>query len=127
MQVRLDWPNAEICWHNAKAESLTHQIFSRNSDPANELRCFVRGSHFQTQVWRALLRIPPGHLATYEQIAEAVGKPKASRAVGNAVATNVIGYLIPCHRVIRKTGVVGHYRWGQVRKQAVIGYEASMP
>lgn len=120
-----DWFNAEICWNNSDAETIASRVF-RKPDVASTnqaLRCFVRGSQFQVRVWRALLCVPAGQLATYEQIAMAIGKPSASRAVGNAVATNPVGYLIPCHRVIRKTGVVGQYRWGETRKQAVIGRE----
>ena len=122
-----DWGNAEIRWSNTKADSVARRIFRRIEDSGSQqtLRCFVQGSQFQVQVWRALLRIPAGQLVTYKQIAVSIGKPDASRAVGSAIGNNPIGYLIPCHRVIRRTGVVGQYRWGEIRKQAVIAHEAS--
>ena len=87
------------------------------------MRGFVRGSRFQVQVWRALLRIPDGYLSSYSELAEAVGRPRAARAVGTAVGGNPLAYLIPCHRVIRKTGVIGDYRWGTERKRAMIARE----
>jgi AraC family transcriptional regulator of adaptative response/methylated-DNA-[protein]-cysteine methyltransferase len=76
------------------------------------------------KVWEALLRIPAGAVLSYQDVAGLVGKPKASRAVGSAVARNPVGYLIPCHRVIRETGVLGEYHWGAWRKKAILGWEA---
>ena len=89
------------------------------------LHLLVKGSNFQIKVWKALLQIPPGRLCCYEQIARAVSKPGAGRAVGQAVAANPIGFLIPCHRVIRSIGQVGGYRWDPVRKRALIAWEAA--
>ena len=83
----------------------------------------LRGTNFQLKVWEALLRIPPGHVTTYEGIAAQIGSPGAVRAVGTAVARNPIPVLIPCHRVIRKLGAFGQYRYGQVRKRALLGWE----
>jgi AraC family transcriptional regulator of adaptative response/methylated-DNA-[protein]-cysteine methyltransferase len=74
-------------------------------------------------VWQALLRIPPGCLVSYGDLAALIGAPKAARAVGSAVGANPIAYLIPCHRVIQSLGVIGHYHWGAARKQAMIGRE----
>jgi AraC family transcriptional regulator of adaptative response/methylated-DNA-[protein]-cysteine methyltransferase len=101
------------------------RLFSPESGAgASPLKLCVRGTNFQTRVWRALLNIPPGHLATYGTIAEAVGQPSAARAVGSAIGANPIGYLIPCHRVIRSTGLMNtNYRWGPARKLAMIGSE----
>ncbi|MCZ6553935.1 MAG: MGMT family protein, partial [SAR324 cluster bacterium] len=79
---------------------------------------------FQHQVWQALLRIPSGGLAAYDDIARAIGRPGGARAVGRAVGDNPIAYLIPCHRVIRKSGAVGEYRWGSARKRAILAWEA---
>ncbi|HXG27891.1 MAG TPA: MGMT family protein, partial [Nevskiales bacterium] len=73
---------------------------------------------------QALLRIPPGAVASYGDVAAALGTPQAARAVGSAVAQNVIAYLIPCHRVIRQTGAVGDYRWGAARKKAMLAWES---
>ena len=76
-------------------------------------------------MWRALLDLPLGSLATYQDIANRVGNPQAARAVGTAIGANPVGYLIPCHRVIRATGELGGYRWGQLRKTAMLGWEAA--
>ena len=83
----------------------------------------VKGTPFQLSIWRALLQIPAGSLAAYSDIAKAAGKPSASRAAGSAIGQNPVAYLIPCHRVIRSTGVIGHYHWGKARKTAMIGFE----
>jgi AraC family transcriptional regulator of adaptative response/methylated-DNA-[protein]-cysteine methyltransferase len=77
------------------------------------------------RVWEALLRIPPGSVSTYEEIAAAVGNDGATRAVGSAVGKNPVAYLIPCHRVIRKTGAFGSYHWGATRKVAMLMREAA--
>ena len=82
-------------------------------------------TRFQFQVWRALLAIPPGSVTTYGRIAQALGlTSQASRAVGQAVGANPVGYLIPCHRVIRQTGAVSGYHWGAGRKLSMLGFEA---
>ncbi len=86
---------------------------------------FLRGTNFQIKVWEALLRIPSGFACSYEDIARYVGQPSAARAVGNAVGGNPISYIIPCHRVIRKMGLVGNYRWSPTRKKAMLGWEAA--
>lgn len=92
-------------------------------DSAVPLPLLLKGTNLQIKVWQALLQIPVGHLATYQDIAHRVGNPAASRAVGNAVAHNAISYLIPCTRVIRKSGAITNYRWGTARKKALIGWE----
>jgi len=92
--------------------------------PLPRIRAFVRGSTFQVRVWTALLRIPPGSLVTYGRLAAAIGHPSAARAVGSAVGQNPVAYLIPCHRVIRETGVMGGYRWDPVRKRAIVAWES---
>ncbi len=86
---------------------------------------FLTGSNFQLKVWEALLRVPPGTVTTYEQIAAQIGQPKAVRAVGTAVGHNPVAVLIPCHRVIRKLGEFGNYRYGPARKKAILGWEAA--
>ena len=87
------------------------------------LGLLLKGTNFQLQVWRALLRVPPGAVTTYEELAAAAGAPSAVRAVASAVARNAVAYLIPCHRVIRKTGAFGQYRWGAERKRAMLVWE----
>jgi AraC family transcriptional regulator, regulatory protein of adaptative response / methylated-DNA-[protein]-cysteine methyltransferase len=88
------------------------------------LSVLVRGTNFQVRVWEALLRIPPGSVATYEDVASILGRSGATRAVGSAIARNPVAYLIPCHRVIRKTGAFGEYHWGATRKVALLMCEA---
>ncbi len=83
----------------------------------------LRGTNFQLKVWEALLRIPEGALVSYDELAAWIGEPGAARAVGNAVGRNPIPLLIPCHRVIRKSGDFGGYRWGLPRKKAILGWE----
>jgi AraC family transcriptional regulator of adaptative response/methylated-DNA-[protein]-cysteine methyltransferase len=85
----------------------------------------LQGSNFQLKVWQALLNIPTGTAVSYDTIAAWIGQPNASRAIGTALAHNPIGYLIPCHRVIRKAGQLGEYRWGATRKKAILGWEAA--
>jgi AraC family transcriptional regulator of adaptative response/methylated-DNA-[protein]-cysteine methyltransferase len=85
----------------------------------------VQGTNFQVAVWRALLAIPSGTLAAYGDIARAIGRPRAVRAVGTAVAANPCAFLIPCHRVIRESGAIGGYRWGVTRKRAIHVWEAA--
>lgn len=87
------------------------------------LHLFVKGTNFQVKVWEALLRLPTGNITTYQTIATKIGNPKALQAVGSAVGANHIAYLIPCHRVIRKDGILGEYRWDAVRKKSIIGWE----
>ena len=127
--VMAAWPEAKLT-HNPQALSpLTAAIFSTigttPSAPEKPLHVLMRGSAFQLKVWEALLKIPEGRLVSYDQIANAIGQPTASRAVGTAIGNNPIGYLIPCHRVIKKTGIFGGYRWGPERKQAMLGWEAA--
>ncbi len=89
----------------------------------DKLHLFVKGTNFQIKVWEALLRIPMGDVTTYQQIARTIQSPKALQAVGSAVGSNHVAYLIPCHRVIRKDGVPGEYRWSALRKKSIIGWE----
>jgi AraC family transcriptional regulator of adaptative response/methylated-DNA-[protein]-cysteine methyltransferase len=89
------------------------------------VKAFVRATPFQLKVWRALVRLPEGCVASYRGTAQAIGDPKTARAVGTACGANPVAYLIPCHRVIRETGVVAGYRWGDTRKRALLAWEAS--
>jgi len=125
--LQKDWPQAKLKRGDAAAAQLAARIFARPADSHSQpaLRAFVRGTPFQVRVWRALLHVQPGTLTSYGHLAEAIGKPTAARAVGAAVGQNPLAYLIPCHRVIRETGVVGDYHWGQIRKRAMIAWESS--
>lgn len=119
------WRRAEIIEDAVATGPLIDSIFRLGLNPSTPLRLLLRGTNFQLKVWEALLRIPPGHVATYEGIASQIGSPRAVRAVGTAVARNPVPVLIPCHRVIRKLGTFGEYRYGQVRKRALLGWEQS--
>lgn len=103
----------------------THAKLAQIFTPGKKAEVHLMGSGFQIKVWEALLKVPPGHLTTYQNLARAIGKPKASRAVGGAVGGNPIAYLIPCHRVIRSIGDFGDYRWGRERKKIILGWEFS--
>jgi len=100
-------------------------IFRDNWENLSAVKLHLHGTAFQLKVWETLLRVPSGSVTTYGRIAENIGHPKASRAVGSAVGDNPIAYLIPCHRVIRNTGTIGDYHWGPVRKKAILGWERS--
>ena len=104
---------------------VAERVFDPDAARRDSIRLLVKGTNFQIAVWKALLKIPPGRLVAYEQVARAIGRPSASRAVGSAVGANRISYLIPCHRVIRGSGALGGYAWGVPRKRAIIGWEAS--
>ncbi|TAH52076.1 MAG: methylated-DNA--[protein]-cysteine S-methyltransferase [Betaproteobacteria bacterium] len=117
------WPAATLQRDDAQAQALLRQIFPR-TPTRGTVHLVLRGTNFQIKVWEALIRTEPGHVVSYQQLARQLGQPGASRAVGSAIAANTIGFLIPCHRVIREGGEVGQYRWGSERKLALIGWEA---
>ena len=128
--LKTAWPEAVLTLAPKTIQPLADQIFPADKSAitdqmAQKLPVLLRGSTFQLKVWEALLKIPEGQLVSYDQIAEAIGQPTASRAVGTAIGSNPVGYLIPCHRVIKKTGLFGGYRWGAERKQAMLGWEAA--
>ena len=100
-------------------------IFQHDWSQLNQIKLHLKGTAFQLKVWEALLKIPHGRLTTYGKIAEHVNVPNASRAVGTAIGDNPVAFLIPCHRIIQATGVLGGYHWGSVRKAAMIGWEAA--
>lgn len=121
------WPQARLCRDDSAALHLADRVFKRSA-PAHlqpALQAFVRGTAFQVRVWRALLQVRPGTLVSYGHLAAALGQPTAARAVGTAAGQNPLAYLIPCHRVIRETGVFGDYRWGRIRKRALVVWESS--
>lgn len=123
-EFKADWPAADLRRDDRLAAEFLRSVFARDVPARPRLRTFVRGTGFQVRVWKALLEIPAGTLTTYGRIAAAIGAPNASRAVGTAVGANPIACLIPCHRVIRETAVVGNYRWGHERKRALIAWES---
>ena len=124
--IRDRFPNARLSatetdFHRKAVQFLNYEAGGR--EKSEPLILHVKGTPFQLNIWRALLQIPEGSLATYSDIARAAGKPSASRAAGSAIGKNPVAYMIPCHRVIRSTGVIGHYHWGRSRKAAMIGFE----
>ncbi|MEE8585260.1 MAG: bifunctional helix-turn-helix domain-containing protein/methylated-DNA--[protein]-cysteine S-methyltransferase [Acidobacteriota bacterium] len=123
-RLRHQWGLARLQENPQSATSLAKRIFHAEDSPFRTLTLFLKGTNFQIKVWESLLRVPRGRVATYEQIAQQIGRPRAVRAVANAVGPNPVAWLIPCHRVIRKSGALGGYRWGQVRKKALLGWEA---
>jgi AraC family transcriptional regulator of adaptative response/methylated-DNA-[protein]-cysteine methyltransferase len=125
---RQRWGQAELIYDPAATLPYAVHIFELTSEPGGPpMQLYLRGTNFQLKVWQALLHIPTGQLTTYGLIATALGQPNASRAVGSAVGDNPIAYLIPCHRVIRKAGELGGYRYGLARKQAILGWEQAHP
>lgn len=121
------WPEAKCLRDDQAAEEVSRSVFNdrKERDESEPLRLFVSGTAFQTRVWRALVAIPPGEVCSYSRIAETIGSPSASRAVGTAVGQNPLAVVIPCHRVIQATGELGNYRWGANRKKAVLAWERS--
>lgn len=100
-------------------------IFRHDWTKLNQIKLHLKGTDFQLKVWQTLLKIPLGKLTTYGTIANKIEKPNASRAVGTAIGSNPVAFLIPCHRVIQSTGVIGGYMWGNTRKTAIIGWEGT--
>ena len=123
--LRRKFPNATF----SRKLDLTQQhalfIFQDDWSRPHDIKLHLKGSHFQLKVWEALLKIPMGRLSTYGAIAGEIGSPGASRAVGTAIGSNPVAFLIPCHRVIQSTGNVGGYLWGSIRKTAIIGWESA--
>lgn len=119
------WPGARFVPDQAATLPMVNRCFSPSGQtPGKPLSLHVSGTNFQVNVWRALLQIPTNRFASYGQIAAAVDRPGSSRAVGQAVGANPVGVLIPCHRVIQQTGAIGGYRWGPIRKRAILAWEA---
>lgn len=123
VNLQNEWSGAVLKYDAQLAAIIIDQLFNHDNE-TQSLRAYVKATKFQIRVWRALLAVPPGRLISYGQLAESIGQPSASRAVGSAVGKNPIACLIPCHRVIRGTGLFGEYRWGQNRKQLMIAIES---
>lgn len=121
------WPNARLAEDEAHTWRIAGEALAHGIDGGDSpIRLWARGTNFQIKVWEALLRVPAGRLVSYGGLARAIGKPRASRAVGQAVGANPIAVLIPCHRAIRASGrFETGYRWGSARKRALIAWEAA--
>jgi AraC family transcriptional regulator of adaptative response/methylated-DNA-[protein]-cysteine methyltransferase len=124
------WPHALFMQDDQGAMQLLNTIFplKRLGEPQVKqcnIHLVLKGTHFQIKVWQALIQIDLGRVVSYKQLALQAGYPNAARAVGNALGANRIGFLLPCHRVIRENGETGHYRWGVARKKALLAWEAT--
>ena len=123
--LKSKFPNASV---HRKLDMLQQNalfIFQNDSSKHHQIKLHLKGTDFQLKVWEALLKIPMGQLSTYGNIAHKIEKPNASRAVGTAIGSNPVAFLIPCHRVIQSTGIIGGYKWGNTRKMAIIGWEGT--
>ncbi|MDO8353259.1 MAG: bifunctional helix-turn-helix domain-containing protein/methylated-DNA--[protein]-cysteine S-methyltransferase [Aestuariivirga sp.] len=119
------WPEATYVENQQATASYAKRIFeSERWQPDQPLKIVFIGSDFEIRVWETILRIPFGKASTYSDIACHIGKPKAARAVGSAVGKNPISFVVPCHRVLEKSGGLGGYHWGLTRKRAILGWEA---
>jgi len=119
-----NWKEATMIEDLRTTGQLVEPIFNlRYSSQIKPLNLHLRGTNFQLKVWEALLQIPTGSVTTYQGLADRIGQPSAARAVGSAVGHNPIAVLIPCHRVIRKAGEYGNYRYGSSRKKALLARE----
>ncbi|RXJ67607.1 6-O-methylguanine DNA methyltransferase [Halarcobacter ebronensis] len=114
------WAKANLIEDTKKAIEYLDKIFVKKE----KFDLFVKGTNFQINIWKALLNIPSGTITTYQDIANSINKPKAVRAVASAIGSNHIGFLIPCHRVLAKSGAMSGYRWGIERKKILVAYEA---
>lgn len=117
------WPQARLLNTDKHTSAVAARAFGSTAQADRPLSLLVRGTNFQVSVWKALLSIPPGAVTSYTQVAAAVGRPGAARAVGSAVGANPVAWLIPCHRVIQQSGKLGGYRWGECRKHAIHAWE----
>ncbi|WP_125722212.1 bifunctional helix-turn-helix domain-containing protein/methylated-DNA--[protein]-cysteine S-methyltransferase [Flavobacterium ustbae] len=119
------FPNAQFSKKLDLAQQNALFIFQNDWSKLSEIKLHLKGTDFQLKVWEALLKIPMGQLSTYGSIAHQIQKPNASRAVGTAIGSNPVAFLIPCHRVIQSSGIFGGYMWGNTRKTAIIGWEGA--
>lgn len=124
-QLRRQFPRAEYRQMVDSIQQNALFFFTQDWKNLDQLKLHLKGTAFQLKVWEALLKIPMGRLTTYSGLAAAIGHARASRAVGSAVGDNPVAFLIPCHRVIRSTGLIGEYHWGSTRKTAMIGWESA--
>ncbi len=123
LQFKSAWPHASISQEDAIAQLVVDRFFGLK--PGSSIQVCLYGTPFQNMVWQALLTIPAGQVVAYGDVASMIGAPQAVRAVASAIAANRVGLLIPCHRVVRKGGAVGQFRWGAERKMALIEWEKS--
>ena len=119
------WPGARFVEDPMMLRPWALAAFGANGQEREVAPLYLIGAPFQIKVWEALLQVPSGHVTTYSEIAQAIGKPRAVRAVGTAVGRNPISFLIPCHRALRKSGGLGGYHWGLPVKRAILAWESA--
>lgn len=120
------FPNADFIQQTDELQQNGLKFFSQDWSNMAKVNLHINGTDFQFKVWEALLKIPMGTLSSYGQIAERIQKPKAARAIGTAIGSNPIAFLIPCHRVVQASGGIGGYMWGTKRKTEIIEWEAGL-
>lgn len=125
MDLKKKFPTATYHQFMDKFQQDALFIFQKDWQQLDKIKLHLSGTPFQLKVWESLLKIPMSDLMTYGALASNIGNPKASRAVGTAIGSNPVAFLIPCHRVIQASGNIGGYRWGSARKSAIIGWEAA--
>lgn len=123
--LKSQFPKADFKAFQNSLHRQVSTVFDSEFAAAHPINLHLKGTDFQLKVWEALLKIPMGQLKSYGRIAKEIEQPNASRAVGTAIGSNPVAYLIPCHRVIQSSGLIGGYMWGTTRKSAIIGWEAS--
>ncbi|MFY7732548.1 MAG: bifunctional helix-turn-helix domain-containing protein/methylated-DNA--[protein]-cysteine S-methyltransferase [Bacteroidia bacterium] len=124
--LRTQFPAASFVFNKVNFHNQVKHFFESNIGNQGHIKLHLKGTDFQLKVWEALLKIPFGELSTYGQLAKKINNPNASRAVGTAIGSNPIAFIIPCHRVIQASGLVGGYMWGSTRKTAIIGWESAI-
>lgn len=125
LRMKSTLPNATYRMSTDRNQRNALRFFTRDWSKPDQIKLHLRGTEFQLKVWNALLQIPSGGLTTYSDLARKAGHERAQRAVGTALGNNPVVLLIPCHRVIRSSGIIGNYRYGASRKNAIIGWEAA--
>ncbi|WP_037573469.1 methylated-DNA--[protein]-cysteine S-methyltransferase [Sporocytophaga myxococcoides] len=123
--LKASWLRADIIEGTDDDQAKVARFFANDFTDSEKIKLHLKGTEFQIKVWEALLKIPQGVLTSYGQIAGSMNQANASRAVGTAIGSNPVGFIIPCHRVIKSVGGIGEFRWGSHRKKAMIGWEAS--
>ncbi|WP_407404302.1 bifunctional helix-turn-helix domain-containing protein/methylated-DNA--[protein]-cysteine S-methyltransferase [Chryseobacterium sp.] len=125
LELKNKFPNAIFFEKIVEMQNDALSIFNKEKNTIPNIKLHLKGTNFQLKVWESLLKIPMGNLSTYGILAENIGNPRASRAVGTAIGGNPVAFLIPCHRVIQSNGMIGGYRWGSDRKQIMISWESA--
>lgn len=125
VDLNAQWPAAKLVNQASETTQMVEALFAGKQTINGPLSLYVKGTNFQINVWRALLQIEPGCISSYVQVAAAVGKPRAYRAVGTAIGSNQVAFFIPCHRVLQQSGQIGGYLWGETRKHAIHAWESA--